>query len=177
MQELLFTKVRDVQSPTRGTEKSSWLDFYIPNDIKPEDIKITPLNEPVKLDPSKYVTEDEIIIPWGRWVLIPSWLKVVMNPWDSYFTYDLVLIGKSGVSIKTDLLIWAAVIDNDYRWEFNIHLINPGLNDIAVKKGSKIVQWIVRQVALMEPIEIDTENYEQLSNTERGEGWFGSTWE
>lgn len=177
MQELLFTKVRDVQSPTRGTEKSSWLDFYIPNDIKPEDIKITPLNEPVKLDPSKYVTEDEIIIPWGRGVLIPSWLKVVMNPWDSYFTYDLVLIGKSWVSIKTDLLIWAAVIDNDYRWEFNIHLINPGLNDIAVKKGSKIVQWIVRQVALMEPIEIDAENYEQLSNTERGEGWFGSTWE
>jgi dUTPase len=29
----------------------------------------------------------------------------------------------------------------------------------------------------MNPIEIDNENYEKLANTERGEGWFGSTWE
>jgi hypothetical protein len=63
MSELLFTKVRDVHIPTRGTKLSSGLDFYVPLDITADDIKITPLNEPVKLDPSKYVTEDSIIIP------------------------------------------------------------------------------------------------------------------
>jgi dUTPase len=44
------------------------------------------------------------------------------------------------------------------------------LNDISIKKGSKIVQGIVRHVDLMNPIEIDNENYEKLANTERGEG-------
>ena len=175
--EFKFTKVRDVQSPTRWTMRSSWLDFYIPNDIKPEDVKITPLNEPVKLDPSKFVTEDEVIIPWGRGMLIPSGLKVYMTPWRHDFTYDLVLIGKSWVSVKTDLVVWAAVIDNDYRGEFNLHLINPWLNDVHLKKWSKVVQGIIREAILPEMEEISNEMYEYTNNTERGEGWFGSTWE
>lgn len=175
--EFKFTKIRDVQSPTRWTIRSSWLDFYIPNDIKPEDIKITPINEPVKLDPSKFVTEDEIIIPGWRGILIPSGLKIYMTSGSDDYTYDLVLIGKSGVSIKTNLIVWAAVIDNDYRWEFNIHLINPWVNDIAVKKWSKIVQWIIRKACLPEMKEISNDDYEHCNNTVRGEGWFGSTWE
>lgn len=173
--EFKFTKVRDVQSPTRWTMRSSWLDFYIPNDIKPEDVKITPLNEPVKLDPSKFVTEDEVIIPWGRGMLIPSGLKVYMTPGTEDFAYDLVLIGKSGVSVKTDLIVWAAVIDNDYRGEFNLHLINPWLNDVHLKKWSKVVQWIIRKAILPEMKEISNEMYEKCNNTERGEWWFWST--
>ena len=175
--EFKFTKVRDVQSPTRWTMRSSWVDFYIPNDIKPEDVKITPLNEPVKLDPSKFITEDEVIIPWGRGMLIPSGLKVYMTPGSHDFTYDLVLIGKSGVSVKTDLIVWAAVIDNDYRGEFNLHLINPWINDVHLKKWSQVVQWIIREAILPEMDEISNERYEYTNNTERGEGWFGSTWE
>lgn len=171
-----FTKVRDVDSPTRWTYRSSGLDFYIPKDIKPEDVKITPLNEPVKLDPSNFVTEDEIIIPWGRWMLIPSGLKVKMDTWYEDFTYDLVLIWKSWVSVKTDLVVWAAVIDNDYRGEFNFHLINPGQNDIVLKKWAKIIQGIIRRVELPAIKEITNEQYAHYEDTERGEGWFGSTW-
>lgn len=171
-----FTKVRDVTSPTRGTYRSSGLDFYIPNDIKPEDVKITPLNEPVKLDTSKFVTEDEIIIPGWRGMLIPSGLKVNMTPGQEDFTYDLVLIWKSWVSVKTDLIVWAAVIDNDYRGEFNFHLINPWQNDIVLKKGAKIIQGIIRRVELPEMKEISNEQYAHYENTERWEGWFGSTW-
>ena len=175
--EFKFTKVRDVQSPTRWTMRSSWLDFYIPNDIKPEDVKITPLNEPVKLDPSKFVTEDEVIIPWGRWMLIPSGLKVYMTPWSHDFTYDLVLIGKSWVSVKTDLVVGAAVIDNDYRGEFNLPLINPWMNDVHLKKWSKVVQGIIREAILPEMEEISNEMYEYTNDTERGESWFWSTWD
>ena len=173
--EFKFTKVRDVQSPTRWTMRSSWLDFYIPNDIKPEDVKITPLNEPVKLDPSKFVTEDEVIIPWGRGMLIPSGLKIYMTPWSHDFTYDLVLIGKSWVSVKTDLVVWAAVIDNDYRGEFNLHLINPWMNDVHLKKWSKVVQGIIREAVLPEIEEISNEMYEHTNNTERCEWGFWST--
>lgn len=176
MTDIKFFKLREVQLPTRGTEVSSGLDLYVPTDIKPEDIKITPLNEPVKLDPSRFVTEENIIVPGGRGVLIPSWLKVLLPKGNDEYTYDFIIMWKSWVSVKTDLLIWAAVIDNDYRWEFNIHVVNPGLNDVVIPKGSKIVQAIIRKVELLHPVEIDQESYEKESNTERGEGWFGSTW-
>ena len=56
--ELKFTKIRDVQSPTRWTETSSWIDFYIPRDLKAEDIKITPSPERI-LDVKNFVTEEE----------------------------------------------------------------------------------------------------------------------
>jgi dUTPase len=177
MMEFKFTKVRDVQSPTRWTFRSSWLDFYIPNDIKPEDVKITPLNEPVKIDPSRFVTEDEVIIPWGRGMLIPSWLKVYMTPGSHDYVYDLVLIWKSWVSVKTDLIVWAAVIDNDYRWEFNLHLINPWMNDVHLKKWAKVIQWIIRQAEIPEIYEVDNAMYENFCNTTRWENWFWSTWE
>lgn len=171
-----FTKVRDVKFPTRGTETSSGIDFYIPNDLKAEDLKITPCPENL-LKVEDFVTEDEIIIPAWKGMLIPSWLKVYMDPGEKGETYDLVLAWKSWVSIKTNLIVGASVIDNDYRWEFNIHLINPTDKWIILKKGSKIIQWIIRKVSLFDLVEIPNNAYEALANTERGEGWFGSTWE
>ena len=100
-----------------------------------------------------------------------------MTAWSHDYTYDLVLIWKSWVSVKTNLLVWASVIDNDYRGEFNLHLINPGQNDVVLKKGSKVVQGIIRQAELPEMKEISPEEYAHWENTERGDGWFGSTWE
>lgn len=173
--ELKFTKIRDVQSPTRWTETSSWIDFYIPRDIKAEDIKITPSPERI-LDVKNFVTEEEIVIPPFKGMLIPSWLKVCMDPWEKWETYDLVLIWKSWVSVKTNLLVGASVIDNDYRGEFNIHLINPTEQWIILKKGAKIVQWIIRKVQLADLVEVTKDFYETFADTERGEGWFGSTW-
>lgn len=167
-----FTKIRDVKSPERWTWLSSGIDFFIPFDLKSEDVRITPLN-----DTYAPVDEESIIIPAGKWVLIPSWLKVCMSPWlNPECTYDLVLKGKSWVSIKTNLIVWAAVIDNDYRGEFNIHLINPTSEDIILKKGAKIVQWIIREVQLFDLIEVSNNDYNWMKETERGEGWFGSTW-
>jgi dUTPase len=170
-----FTKIRDVQSPSRWTELSSGIDFYIPRDLKAEDLKITPCPEPL-LKVEDFITEDEIIIPAWKGMLIPSWLKVYMDPGDHNEVYDLVLAWKSGVSIKTNLIVWASVIDNDYRGEFNIHLINPTDKGIILKKGAKVIQWIIRKVQLSDLVEVPNDYYETLANTERGEGWFGSTW-
>lgn len=142
--KLQFTKIRDVKSPERWTKTSSWIDFFIPFDLTSEDVRITPISS----GEQAAVDDVAIVIPAWKWVLIPSWLKVKMEEWEKDSTYDLVLIWKSWVSVKTNLIVWAAVIDNDYRGEFNIHLINPGKDDIIVAKGSKIVQWIIREVKL-----------------------------
>lgn len=173
---LKFLKVRDVKSPTRGTKTSSGIDFYIPNDLTGEDLKYTPTNMKYIPDGNVQLKDWEIHIPWCTWVLIPSWLRIVLDSGNDYETYDLVLIWKSWVSIKTNLIIWAAVIDNDYRGEFNFHLINPWVNEVVVKLWDKIIQWIIRKVSLDSLIEIDTEEFEKESNTERWEWWFWSTW-
>lgn len=177
---LYFTKIRDVKSPTRWTSVSSWIDFYIPNSLIPEDVSFTPKEGLIikKLNNREYIRLDkkQIIIPAWYGVLIPSGLKVLLPEGEENYTYEMVLYNKSGVSVKHNLLVWANVIDNDYRGEFNIHLINCSNEDVYLEFGQKIVQWIIRRVYLEQPEEISFETYESHSNTERGEGWFGSTW-
>lgn len=173
-----FTKLRDVKSPTRWTRVSSGFDFYIPEDLKPEDIKFTPTLTDLNVNVEEQVHDGQITIPAGLGVLIPSWLKILMEPdeVEEDATYEMVLYNKSGVAVKYNLLVWANVIDNDYRGEFNIHLINVWLDEVTVEFGQKIVQWIIRKVYLPAPYKIDQEEYEANAQTERGEGWFGSTW-
>lgn len=172
-----FTKLRDVKSPTRWTELSSWIDFYIPNHLESEDLTLTPskwcnLGYEVK----DLIKDWFITIPAWMWMKIPSWLKVLMDKgWDDW-TYEMVLYNKSWIAVKYNLIVWANVVDNDYRWEFNIHLINTSNEPISIDFGQKIVQWIIRKVQLDKIEEISNEEYEKENNTERGEGWFGSTW-
>ena len=176
---LYFTKIRDVKSPTRGTSVSSGIDFYIPNELVPEDVSFTPkewLNSK-KLDCSEMVSTKTKTIRIPAWygVLIPSWLKVMLEEGELDYTYELVLYNKSWVAVKYNLLVWANVIDNDYRGEFNIHLINCSTEDVVLDFGQKIVQGIIRRVYLDQPEEISFETYEANANTERGEAWFWST--
>jgi dUTPase len=173
---LYFTKIRDVKSPTRGTSVSSWLDFYIPNELGKLDVKVTPTLWVTEQIDVVDVENKKIMIPAWHWVLIPSWLKVQLEEWDENYTYEMVLYNKSWVAVKYNLLVWANVIDNDYRWEFNIHLINCWSAPVRLDFGQKIVQWIIRRVYLEQPEEIALEVYEANANTERGEWWFGSTW-
>ena len=172
---LKFTKVRDVKSPVRWTSVSSWIDFFIPNHLEPEDVKLTPTVNGLRLIPQDIVWNEKIYIPAWCWILIPSWIKVLMD-WDVDGTYEMVLYNKSWVAVKYNLLVWANVIDNDYRGEFNIHLINASNEQVILEFGQKIVQWIIRKVYLPEPEEISNEDYELNANTERGEWWFWSTW-
>lgn len=177
---LYFTKIRDVKSPTRGTSVSSWLDFYIPNELNPLDVGFTPkegltINK-VHSEELVNTKKKQITIPAWYGVLIPSWLKILLEEGENEnCTYEMVLYNKSGIAVKHNLLVWANVIDNDYRWEFNIHLINCSKEDAHIEFGQKIVQWIIRKVYLEQPEEIALETYESTANTERGEGWFWST--
>lgn len=172
-----FTKLRDVKSPTRWTELSSWIDFYVPNHLEVEDLTLTPSKGAnCNIDLKDYVKENFISIPPHCWIKIPSWLKILMDRGWEDWTYEMVLYNKSWIATKYNLIVWANVVDNDYRGEFNIHLINTTDEVISVDFGQKIVQWIVRKVQLDKLEEISNEEYEKYSDTERGEGWFGSTW-
>lgn len=167
MSKIKFVKIRDVKSPERANNTDSWIDFFIPKDLKRSEIKMTP----TMYDKDTLFFEKSIEIPRWFWVLIPSWIKCIIEPW-----YDLVFENKSWISTKFWLMIWAKVVDSSYRWEVHLHLINTSNKILYIDLWAKIAQWILRKVELDKPLEITYEEFNQQIDTDRWENWFGSTW-
>jgi dUTP pyrophosphatase len=79
---------------------------------------------------------------------------------------------RSGLAAKHGLTVLNApgTIDEGYRGEVGVILINHGRETFAVRKGMKIAQMVVAPVLRME-----IEAAEDLTATARGQGGFGST--
>ncbi len=163
---LSILKIRDVKTPERGTASSSGIDFFVPNNL--EWVEVTPKTNPQNC---RFEKDGSFKIHPGEGLLIPTGIKTVIQP-----GYDLVFDNKSGVAVKKGLVVGANVVDSDYRGECHIHVINTSKEVQTISAGDKIVQAIVRKVILDLPEEISEEDFNALSNTERGEGGFGSTW-
>lgn len=167
--KMLFTLVKDVTHPSRAHVSDSGIDFFVPNDLIW--VQMTPSDE----RPWRKLEEDERgkyipVLPWEG-ALIPSGVKVCVP-----FKYDLVFANKSWVSSKTWLIVWAQVVDSSYRGEIHLHLINTSTMEKRIYLGQKLVQGIIREVILADLEQIEVEQYETLSDTERGQSGFGSTW-
>ncbi|MFH0874034.1 MAG: dUTP diphosphatase [Candidatus Komeilibacteria bacterium] len=77
---------------------------------------------------------------------------------------------RGGLAALQGLTCLAGVADANYRGEWVLVLLNTSDQDYQVKKGDKIAQ------ILFQPIEVvEFEVVDQLSETSRGEGKFGST--
>ena len=76
---------------------------------------------------------------------------------------------RSGLAIKHGVDVLAGVIDSSYRGEIKVILVNHSDNWIDLEFGMRIAQLIVT------PIITDFEVVEELDETERGDGGFGST--
>ena len=83
--------------------------------------------------------------------------------------YGAFVKDKGSIS-KAGLHTMGGVFDAGYRGEYNVHLINLGDKPYEIKKGDKIAQLVVL------PVEIaDIEEVDELSDSVRGTGAFGST--
>jgi dUTP pyrophosphatase len=140
-----FTKVRDVKSPTRGTNESAGIDFYVPNDY------------------------NEFTIKPGESVLIPSGIKIKL-----FYGQVGLFLNKSGVGVK-GVLVGAQVVDSDYRGEVHLNVHNVSNKELTFKPGQKLVQMLIMDVKLPIPFELTNESYSLYEDTERGSGGFGST--
>lgn len=149
MQDILFTKVRDVKSPNRAHPTDAGIDLYIPNDFEERQLKP------------------------GESVLIPSGLKFRIPE-----GYMMKIDNKSGVSSKRGFIIGACIVDQNYLGEVHIHLIKVAADakdNSPLKPGEKIAQGIIIPVNYAIPAEITINEYEKHGNTDRGEGGFGSS--
>ena len=77
---------------------------------------------------------------------------------------------RSGLAAKHSIDVGAGVIDADYRGELKVLLFNLSDNDFEVKAGDRIAQLIIEKYTPTTIVEV-----EELSETNRGDGGFGST--
>ncbi|MEB3311278.1 MAG: dUTP diphosphatase [Snowella sp.] len=79
---------------------------------------------------------------------------------------------RSGLALKHQITVLntPGTIDEGYRGEIGVILINHGKESFKVTKGMKIAQMVICPV-----IRVEIEEVDQLSDTSRGSGGFGST--
>ena len=86
--------------------------------------------------------------------------------------YAGLIYARSGLACKEGLAPAnkVGVVDSDYRGEIKVALHNHSASEKTVKKGERIAQIVVTPFLSAEFREAD-----ELSDTVRGEGGFGST--
>lgn len=99
------------------------------------------------------------IIPTGLYLELPIGIEAQVRP-------------RSGLAAKKGITVLNApgTIDADYRGEVGVILINLSTTSFTVENGERIAQLVIAKHERAEWIEVET-----LSETDRGEGGFGST--
>ena len=86
--------------------------------------------------------------------------------------YELQIRPRSGLATKSHITVLntPGTIDSDYRGEIKVILFNHGKDEFLINNKDRIAQMVLVPIIKMELEETDN-----LPNTVRGEGGFGST--
>ena len=117
-------------------------------------------------DISAYLTRSETLRP-GEYKAIPTGLYMEIPE-----GYEVQVRPRSGLAFKHGVTVLNApgTIDSDYRGEVKVILINHSDEPFVINNGDRIAQIVVAPVS-----RLPFEEVRDLSETERGEGGFGST--
>ncbi len=112
--------------------------------------------------------EKPVEIPSGSTVMIPTGLAVQPSRED----VALLIYPRSGLASKYGITLANAVgvVDSDYRGEIKIPLHNLGTEPFTVENGMRVAQLVVTPVLFPEIQQVD-----ELDETQRGSGGFGSS--
>jgi len=112
------------------------------------------IKQPIKLAPNR-----SCLVPTGLSIAFPEDYEVQIRP-------------RSGLAAKHNITILntPGTIDSDYRGEIKIILFNHGSKEFKINNKDRIAQMI-----LMPVLKIDLEETDNLPDTVRGKGGFGST--
>ena len=112
------------------------------------------IESPIKISPN-----NSALIPTGISVAISNDLEIQIRP-------------RSGLAAKSNISILntPGTIDSDYRGEIKVILFNHSSKEFVVKNNDRIAQMILVPV-----LKVDFEEVDDLPETLRGSGGFGST--
>lgn len=113
------------------------------------------LDEPVTIAPGELVS-----LPTGIAIALPS------------AGYAALVFARSGLGVKHGIALsnGVGVIDSDYRGEILVGLQNSGGREFTIQPGDRIAQLMVVPV-----VQAQVKMVDQLDETQRGAGGFGST--
>ncbi|WP_101495374.1 dUTP diphosphatase [Clostridium acetireducens] len=113
-----------------------------------------------------YSAEDKII-PSGETSLIHTGIQIEL-PKDT----EAQVRPRSGLALKHSITVLntPGTIDEGFRGEIGVILINHSKKDFKIEKGMRIAQMVIKPVLKVNVVEVDN-----LTETERGKGGFGST--
>jgi len=99
--------------------------------------------------------------------LIPTGLSVAFSE-----DYEIQIRPRSGLAAKNNISVLntPGTIDSDYRGEIKVIIYNHGSENFIINNGDRIAQMILTPV-----IKMELEETNNLPETIRGEGGFGST--
>tara|TARA_A200000159_G_C7250201_1_gene308425 strand:- start:237 stop:725 length:489 start_codon:yes stop_codon:yes gene_type:complete len=112
--------------------------------------------------------EQTVLEPGGGRVLIPTGIAIALPE-----GYAAFIQPRSGLALKHGVtcLNTPGLIDSGYRGELKVLLINTDPKEpFEVNRGERIAQLVIQKVEQAEFLDV-----EDLSETERGDGGFGST--
>jgi dUTP pyrophosphatase len=86
--------------------------------------------------------------------------------------YEIQIRPRSGLAAKNNVSVLntPGTIDSDYRGEIKVIIYNHGNTDFVINNGDRIAQMVLSPV-----IKMELEETNDLPETIRGEGGFGST--
>lgn len=110
--------------------------------------------------------ENVTIAPGGRHAVATGFAMAIPEG------YEIQVRPRSGLALKHGITLpnTPGTIDSDYRGELKVILINHGDAAFPIERGDRIAQLVLAPVTLAEWDEVD-----DLDNTARGSGGFGST--
>tara|TARA_B100000029_G_scaffold169528_1_gene165764 strand:- start:829 stop:1266 length:438 start_codon:yes stop_codon:yes gene_type:complete len=118
------------------------------------------------LDLMAFIESPITILPSSS-VLIPTGISVAISN-----DFEIQIRPRSGLAAKSNITVLntPGTIDSDYRGEIKIILFNHGKENFVVNNKDRVAQMILAPI-----VKIEFEEVDELPNTIRGSGGFGST--
>jgi dUTP pyrophosphatase len=109
----------------------------------------------------------DMVIEPGEVKIVPTGLVIELPP-----DTEAQVRPRSGLAVKhaVTVLNTPGTIDEGYRGELGVILINHGRQPFAITTGMRVAQLVVQRRLTIEVVEVD-----EVSETERGAGGYGST--
>jgi dUTP pyrophosphatase len=109
----------------------------------------------------------DMVIDPGEVKIVPTGLVIELPP-----DTEAQVRPRSGLAVKhaVTVLNTPGTIDEGYRGEVGVILINHGRQPFAITTGMRVAQLVVQRRLTIEVVEVD-----EVSETERGAGGYGST--
>ena len=110
---------------------------------------------------------ESVVLKPGEWKLIPTGLHMELP-----IGYEAQVRPRSGLAYKHGITVLNSpgTIDADYRGDVGVILINHSKTEFEIKSGERIAQLVIAKHE-----QAEWQLVEELGNTDRGAGGFGST--